>query len=73
LILLRFVRFQCPNGKGAFGATCLFELFRLHYHGTPADLLTEAQLGEGALVAGKAIGTVRTVRGKKFLGKTSTP
>lgn len=30
--------------RSGFGATRLFELFRLHYHATPADLLVRARL-----------------------------
>ena len=42
--------------RSGFGATRLFELFRQHYHTTPADLLLRAKLAaaQHALLAGNA-------------------
>lgn len=42
--------------RSGFGATRLFELFRLHYHTTPADLLVRARLdaAKRALLSAKA-------------------
>jgi len=43
--------------RSGFGPTRLFELFRLHYHTTPADLLLRARLEVAkALLVGRALG-----------------
>ncbi len=40
----RFRDLKAVVRRSGFGATRVFELFRLHYHATPAELLTRARL-----------------------------
>ncbi|WP_334319386.1 helix-turn-helix domain-containing protein [Termitidicoccus mucosus] len=49
--------------RSGFGATRVFELFRLHYHTTPADLLAEARVAAARrmLLDGKRSGSLLDV------------
>lgn len=52
----RFADARAVVQRSGFGATRLFELFRLHFHATPADVLLRARLdaAKQRLLAGRA-------------------